>query len=360
MKKIYFLVMSLLSFVFVQAQQIPNLKVAEVLASDDFEDDAPWVNFDQPGINTQLNNALGGTQSYQWLNTWGGAAVHEGKSAVNGAQCMQLHWGGNVSLQGFEIDPGKVYQLEVMVHPIGGKSGQWNNWAALHLFVFDNSNVWQEQGLRIRLSNNDPTGGSPSLLGLDVWEGEDGTERSVNIVSFSDKFLSYTINDAKDVAALNFWIPLKIVFKGEGSASNPFIIDFYLNDIFVGTETFNNLVWLGDRMIGLQNSSDNPDLTRYDNFKLSVLDNQSGIHSMEAGKIVVTQTGKGALQVTSDVYGKDTAYRLLNISGIAVAQGVLESNQTMIPTHNLPAGIYLLQIESDRQNSTKTIRVLLR
>lgn len=247
-----------------------SLELVEVLASDDFEEIEPWINFDQKNVDTKLNNALGGTQQYHWTNTWGGACVHEGKSAVDGTNCLQIHWGGTVRLQDFTIDPDQIYQLEVMVHPIGGISGEWNNWGAVHLFVFDQSNVWQNQGVRIRISNNDANGNSPALLGLDVWEGEEGAERAVNLFEFSDKWQEYTIDDAED-GTPNFWVPLKLIFKGKGTTDNPFMIDFYLNDEYVASQSFDDIYWLGDSMIGLQNSSDNEDLCRYDNFKLSVM-----------------------------------------------------------------------------------------
>lgn len=247
-----------------------NLEIEEVLASDDFEDKEAWINFDQDQFNTSLSNALGGTQEYYWSNTWGGACVHAGKSAINGANCLQLHWGGTVSLQGFEIAPDKIYQLEVMVHPLGGISGEWNNWGAVHLFVFNNSNVWQSQGVRVRLSNNDASGGSPALLALDVWEGEEGIERPINLFEFSDKWQEYAIDDAND-GTPSFWVPLKLVFQGGGTEANPLVIDFYLNDKFIKTESFDNLFWLGDKMIGIQNGADNSDVCRYDNFKLSVM-----------------------------------------------------------------------------------------
>lgn len=253
-----------------QAQYFTDLEVVEVLASDDFEDGIPWVNFDQDDARVALNNAMGGTREYSWSNSWGGACVHEGKSAVAGNNCLQLHWGGTVTLQGFTIDPTEIYQLELMVHPLGGVSGEWNNWAALHLFVFDQTNVWQTQGVRVRLSNNDPAGKSPALIGLDVWEGEEGAERADNLFAFSDKWQEYTVDDAAD-GSPSFWIPLKLVFTGEGTEDNPLVIDFHLNDKYIATRVLDDIHWFGDRMIGIQNSSDNEDLCRYDNFKLSVM-----------------------------------------------------------------------------------------
>ena len=65
MKKIYFIIAALFTQ-FSQAQVISNTTVSEVLASDSFEDDAPWKNFDTPDMTLGLNNELGGTQSFTW------------------------------------------------------------------------------------------------------------------------------------------------------------------------------------------------------------------------------------------------------------------------------------------------------
>ncbi|MEA4983176.1 MAG: T9SS type A sorting domain-containing protein [Paludibacter sp.] len=359
MKKNYLFLIALVFSASVYAQQITGLQVLEVLASDDFEDDAAWVNFDQKtGIDVKLNNALGGTQQYNWSNEWGGACVHGGKSAVSGNNCIQLHWGGTVRLQGFEINPDKVYQLEVMVHPLGGKSGEWNNWGAVHLFVFDQSNVWQTQGVRVRISNNGE-GGSPALLALDVWEGEQGTERPVNLLQFSDKWTEYTIDDAKD-ATPGFWIPLKLVFRGEGSVAKPLIIDFYLKNKFVATQTFDNIYWLGDSMIGIQNGSDNSDVCRYDNIKLSVMSQGTGLKQTIAEEISVSQLKEGNLQIDSEINGENIGYTVYNISGIAVKKGNLSNRITLINSTDLTSGVYILQVKDHLTGNSKTVRTILK
>ncbi len=360
MKKIYLLLLCVFASIGLYAQQITDLQVVEVLASDDFEDDEAWVNFDQPGVNLTLNNALGGNQTYTWSNAWGGACVHSGKSAVSGEKCVQLHWGGTVVLQGFEIDPTKVYQLEIAVHPQGGVSGEWNNWGAVHLFVFDQSNVWQTQGVRTRISNNEATGSSPSLLAYDVWVGEDGTEQFANLLEFPDQIQTYAINDAADPAATNFWIPLKMIFKGSGTTEDPLIIDYYLNNIFVQTAVIDNLVWKGDSMIGIQNGSDNADLTRYDNFKLSVLGEGSGIIPVVPEKLSVSQSEKGSLRITSDIYGKNTQYKLFNVTGMQAIQGILTDATTIVPVGNLTAGVYILQVTDKQTGVSKSIRTIIK
>jgi hypothetical protein len=363
MKRFNLLMMCLFATIGLYAQQITGLQVVEVLASDDFEDDTPWVNFDQPGVNLTLNNALGGTQTYNWSDVWGGACVHSGKSAVSGEKCVQLHWGGTLVLQGFEIDPAKVYQLEIAVHPEGSidESG-WNDWAAVHLFIFDQSNVWQQQGVRIRISNKNTTGNSPCLFAYDVWEGEDGIERYTNMLSFPDQLQTYAINDAKDATALGFWIPLKIIFKGEGTIENPLIIDFYLNDKFVTTQVFDDLVWKGDAMVGLQKTGpiNSDDFARFDNFKLSVLGLGTGITPLAPEKLSVFQSGKESLKITSGIYGKDAGYKLLNVAGVSVAQGILIGETTLVPVGNLSAGVYILQVTDKQTGESKSIRTIIK
>lgn len=359
MKKIYLLVVFLVASVCLSAQQITGLQVVEVLASDDFEDDTPWVNFDNPEFNHKLNNALGGTQEYNWSDAWGGACVHEGKSATVGKNCVQLHWGGSLVLQGFEIDPEKVYQLEVMVHPLGGVSGEWNNWGAVQLFLFDNSNVWQSQGMKIRVSNNG-SGGSPALLAYDVWTGDDGVESAHNLLNFADQWAAYTIDDANDGTS-SFWIPLKLVFKGEGTATDPFIIDFYLNNKFVETATITDLVWKGDAMIGLQNGADNADVCRYDNFKLSELGKGAGIESStKDDNISIKQVATGELEIQSDLYGQHVEYTLFSISGVIVAEGKLINSTTNITVNSLTSGAYILQVKDIKNGSSKTIRTIVK
>lgn len=357
MKKIYFLGMCLLAMMNIHAQQITGVQVKEVLASDDFEDDIVWTNFDVTGtgLDLTLNNALGGTKTYNWSSAWGGACVHPGKSAVNGGKCVQLHWGGTLVLQGFEIDPEKIYQLEVMVHPLGGISDPWNNWGAIHLFIFDSYNVWQTQGLRVRVSNNGE-GASPALFAYDVWEGENATESAHKFASFADEWKKYTINDAYDETAANFWIPVKLIFKGAGTVESPFIMDAYLNDQYVSSTTITDLFWKGDSMIGLQNGASNDDICRYDNFKISVLENVNGISTIEKNKVVVLQPQKGTLKIESDVYGKDIQYKLYSITGAVVSQGVLTEKNSIIPTQNFTTGVYILNVSDNKNHKNYAIK----
>ncbi len=362
MKKIYFLGMCLFAMMSIHAQQITGVQVKEVLASDDFEDDIVWTNFDvtDAGLDLNLNNALGGTQTYNWSSAWGGAAIHPGKSAISGEKCLQLHWGGTLVLQGFEIDPEKIYQLEVMVHPIGGISGEWNNWGAIHLFIFDNYNIWQTQGMRVRVSNNSSAGQTPALLAYDIWQGEDGIEAAHDWLAFSDKWNEYTIDDAYDAAATNFWIPVKLIFRGEGTVDNPFIIDTYLNDKYAGSASITDMYWKGDSMIGLQNGASDDDVCRYDNIKLSVMENITGVSTLEKNKVVVLHPQKGILNVESDIYGKDIQYQLYSITGNVVAQGLLIERNTTISTEVFTPGVYIMNVFDSKSRINYSVKTLIK
>jgi hypothetical protein len=362
-----------------QQPQITGVRVAEVLASDDFESGPAWKNWNLPEMaNYVLNNALGGTQTMNWSTAWGGAAIHSGKSAIYGNNCVQLHWGGCFVLQGFEIDPAKVYQLEVMVHPIGGPDDaeesetNWNNSAAIFLMVFDQSNAWQKQGLKIRISNHQGTGSNgtildtPSLLAFDVWEGEDGKESAHNVLQFQDHWQDFYI-DAVATEEQNrqtqFWIPFKIRFKGAGTVASPFIIDFYMNDIFCGTFTTTDLVWRGDNMIALHNGASNDDMCRFDNFKLSVMEKggETGLHKIEMdnANIFVYQNKDGGLTVKSSIFGKNVVYTLYNISGVKVSTGVL-AEEIITISGNFNAGVYVMRVHDNNTKTFTTAKVIVK
>ena len=362
MRKIYFLLLCLFASIGLYSQQITDLQEIEVLASEDFEDAVPWVNFDQMGYEAlTLNNAFGGTQSYNWSDAWGGACIHAGKSAVSGENCVQLHWGGTVTLQGFEIDPSEIYSLEVAVHPDGSIDGaNWNNWGSIHLFVFDQSNVWQEQGVRIRITNNNDAGNNPFRLAFDTWGGNSGTYRNRDIINFFDEASKYTLNDAKDASAINFWVPVKLIFTGAGTSEDPFILDFYLNGEFVGTESFDDLVWKGDSMIGLQKTGEGDDTARFDNFKLSLMGKTTGIKPVASEKISVWQSGKESLTIKSGIYGSNTEYKLFNIIGGLLMQNVLTDAETVVPAGHLPAGVYILQVTDNQTGASQSIRTIVK
>jgi len=360
MKKIIFIAICSVMAAWTYAQEITDVTAWEILASDDFEGRTPWISFDAPGAGVKLNNALGGTQTYSWANYWGGACIQDGRSAVSGNKCLQLHWGGTLPLQGFEINPAETYKLEVAVHPAEGV-GDWNNNACIHLFVFDNSDTWQSQGIRFRISNTDLSGPNPCGFDYDVWEGVTGTGRSGSGYNFSAQLQDYMINDAADPSATNYWLPVKMIFKGSGTVADPIIIDIYLNDTFVTTLTFNDIFWKGDSMIGLQrHSAGDNDVPRFDNFKLSVAtsDQGSAFTIPTEKKLVINQPEKG--QLTINYSNANATYKLYNVAGIAVVQGALKGETTTISTRSIPAGAYILQLTDKTTGTSQSLRTILK
>jgi hypothetical protein len=168
MKKVSILSIFLCEAAMSFAQSIAGLQIAEIIASDDFNNRPCWSQSD-----SVLNNALGETQTLHWSNTLmnGSVGYKYGKSALTGSAALTFYWGGSFILRGFTIDTTKIYQLEIMVHPEGGSSGGWNNYSAVHLFAKDDKTVWQSTGIRSRISNNADTAGcnSPSRLAYDAW-----------------------------------------------------------------------------------------------------------------------------------------------------------------------------------------------
>jgi hypothetical protein len=273
MRRIYLFVgMCLMATIGLSAQSITGKQVTKVLTSDNFEGKTPWQNFDTQGIVTTLNNELGGDMDCYWGTSlaWGGACYNSDYSARNDSTCVQLHWGGTVALQGFTIDQAKTYQLEVDVHAGPSVAGGWNDWAGIHLYVLDDSQIWQTQGMRIRITNGNATGGNPNSVAYDVWEGQDGANRAGTAYSFNDKLAQVGLDDAKDASRVDYWIPVKIIFQGAATKESPMIADVYLNNEYAVTISTDSMVWFGDQMIGLQNSNtDGSDQTKFDNFKLS-------------------------------------------------------------------------------------------
>lgn len=262
MKKLLFLLLIGINVAF--GQTISNIRLLSVLGSDTFEGDSPWVNFGTPGYSFGFNNLLGGVNGYSWSTAWGGAAVNNGASASEGVQSMQIHWGGVVPLQGFTYNTSKIYKFEVMVHPPSGNDGAWNNWGAIHLFCSNNSNLWQTTGLRIRLTNGG-TGGNPNRLAVDSWEGISSNYNFDEIKDFSANPNDYLV----DGTSAKYWIPMTIIFTGAGNAINPLKVDFYLNQTFAGSLSFNNLTGFGDNLIGLSQNGNDGDVAKFDNVRLS-------------------------------------------------------------------------------------------
>lgn len=343
MKKLTLFATMLLCTTFLSAQLITNTTVSKVLASEDFESKTPWINYDQTGANTVLSNSQGGTGSYNWSTTWGGACVNNNESAIGGTNCMQVHWGGYTILEGFIIDLTKIYQLEVMVHPAGGNDGTWNNCAAIHLFTFDDSNLWQTQGLRIRLANGG-AGGNPNTLYADWWEGEAGTYTNSMILDYSANLADYYINSDNTAA---YWIPLKVIFTGQGTKASPFLIDYYLNNKFVGSQSLNSLYWLGDQMIGFGRYGSDSDHGKFDNLKISVLSQSStGINSINAGGNYYFNNKDCSINFKGNSLNSSTHYDLFNSIGLRVFSGIFEGTKAIIPQSKLHKGVYIAKINN--------------
>ncbi len=248
----------------------------EVIASDDFEDDEHEISFDQPEYAHQapLNNALGGNQDYRWkpwTSTWDGGHIAKGKSARSGIQCMQIHKDGLLLLDGFTIDPTKIYQLEVDIHPGGGVSTDgWEDWAGIDLYTLKQpQHEWSEPAIRIRI-NNSIEGKAPFQINGDFFTYDNRTFNSSKIFDFNSNKQKYTMNDAVSNDP-EYWVPLKIVFSGEGSTENPIIIDYYLNNELVNTSSYKNIVWKNDWQIGIRAAGGSVAPSYFDNFKLSTL-----------------------------------------------------------------------------------------
>ena len=341
MKKLTLFATMLFCASFLSAQLIKNTTVSEVLASDDFEKDSVWINFDQASLKINLDNSFGGTQNFKWSSAWGGAAINKGASALGGNKCMQVHWGGYAILEGYTIDLTKIYQVEVLMHPAGGNDGTWNNWAALHLFTFDSSELWQTQGMRIRLMNGG-TGGNPNRLDIDVWEGESGTYRNLTVLDFNSNPNDFYING--NTAA--YWIPLKIIFTGDGSVLSPFLIDFYLNDKFIGSQSLKSLYWLGDQMIGFGRNGSDTDAAKFDNIKISKLTQSTGINETVKIQKFTFNSSDNSINAIGYENNSKLIYDIYNSVGRKIHSGYFNGSKAIIPV-NLNCGVYIAQINDN-------------
>ncbi len=346
------------------SQAINNVRVEEVLASDDFEDDAEWVLFDNPQYADQaaLNNALGGTKSYcwkPWSPTWGGGCVQIQKSARTGTKSMQLFWDGLLLLDGFTIDSTKIYQLEVDIHPGGGTSDGWNQWAGIDLYTPNQpAHEWSEPAIRIRITNNDTPGNAPFQVHGDFFTGEYRTYNSSLIIDFNSNKQNYTLPNVVDNTS-EFWVPLKIIFKGEGTSENPIIIDYYLNNTFVGSASYQNITHKNDWMIGLRDAASTSD-SYFDNFKLSLLglDTSTKITTSRDDEITVFQSTKNSLNIQSNHYGRDIYYEIYNITGRKVLEDPLINEKTTVSTDNMK-GVYILKILDKKKGTIRTKSIII-
>lgn len=344
-----FLCVNLLS-----AQLITNTAVSNVLSSEDFENKSTWVNYDQAGASLLLDNSQGGTESFNWSSAWGGACVNGDQSAIGGLKSMQVHWGGYAILGGYTIDLTKTYQIEVMIHPAGGNDGTWNNWGALHLFTFESSELWQNQGIRIRLMNGG-AGNNPNTLAIDVWEGDAGTERNANIIDFNSSINDYYVNGT----TASYWVPLKVIFTGEGTTTNPLLMDFYLNNKFVGSQTFNSLYWLGDSMIGFGRCGSDPDAAKFDNIKISLLSKTTGINTNIQDDNYFFNNTDFSINFKGSPSNNSNRYELFNTIGVKIYSGLFLGNKAIIPSDKLPKGVYLTKIYNEN-NTHSSLRFVVR
>jgi len=324
------------------AQLIKDFKVSEVLASDNFEDHPAWINFDQATIKGKLglNNALGGTQTYQWSDQWGGAAINSGADASGGNQTLQVHWGGYVVLNGFQIDPVSTYQMEMIMHQPGGVDGNSNNYyGCVHLFIFQSSQIWQTQGVRVRITNGG-TGNVPNDLGIDTWEGEGGVESNSSLFNFNQNKDEYYISGTNP---LDYWIKLKIIFTGEGTTQSPFLLDCYLNDKYVGSKSINDLYWLGDLMIGLGNTGTTSDVTKFDDFKLSKMTKATALSNTKSDLKCYFNNSEISINISNNTSA--SKIEMYNTVGENVYTCVSKDSKVVIPS-NIQNGMYVARITS--------------
>lgn len=329
-----------------------------VITSDTFEDDTAWLNYDQTNAPVALNNGLGGTGQYTW-STWGGITVNSGNSATGGTKCLQAHWGGLFNLQGFEIDPDVIYQLEVMVHPPGGNDGTWNNWGAVHLMTLNNNDVWQTQGFRVRLTNGG-SGNNPNHCTVDYWLGEDSVYGNTEILNFDADSSSVYVDG---VNSSDFWIPVKLIFTGEGTTSSPFCIKYFLNDTLRASQEYTNVFQTGDRMIGFSNNGNSQDVARFDNFKLTKIDlekttSSSGVTNFETGFLVYPNPTEGEVQLTiNGDEPKNLSYKLYDLNGRLLQKKEIDQEKTTIVLNKYRSSIYILQI-FENNKSVETLKIL--
>ncbi|MEA4983175.1 MAG: T9SS type A sorting domain-containing protein [Paludibacter sp.] len=341
---------------------ITNTTVSSVLTSDNFENQSEWARC------SSLNNQLGGVENHSWYY-WGGQLAWPGISAVGGTKAMGVVWGGIVPLTGFAINTDSIYQIECLVHSTGGNDGTWNNWSGVHLFASDDTNIWQNSGVRIRLQNG-ATGigfSNPSRLITEWWEGINNTYHNVEVNDFSADPTVYQINGANEN---NFWIPLKLIFTGAGNSYSPLKIDYYLNDTFVGSTSLDNLSGLGDRMLGLARYGTSNDNAAFDNFKLTKLRNNtpSYVNSFMTNSIEVKDPVNKEFSVQYnnkslgiEIYSATNSpaeYQIYNLAGIPLYTGNITKNKTVVATNELHRGVYIVKIVNLSSSKTETFKVI--
>lgn len=359
MKKFYSLITVALFSVTVSFAQISNIEEDSVLASDNFEDDTAWVGYDTDGAPNGLNNQLGGTYQFNW-SAWGGVAVNDGNSAEGGTKCLQAHWGGLLALQGFTIDPDEIYKLEVMVHPPSGNDGTWNYWGAIHLLAFDNTDVWQVQGFRVRIINGGESGQNPNRCTVDYWTGEAGDYSNVDVCDYSADPTAVYVNGT---TSSSYWVPVKLIFTGQGTAESPFKIDYYLNDVLKASQSWDNIYWRGDNMIGLSNSGNDAEVCTFDNFKLTRMKETTTTANKKLGnsqrfEVYPTVTSSNVTLNAIDNVSANSNFQLYDFSGKLVKQGKIVNGENSISLEGNAPSVYLLKVNDGNSEISKTFKII--
>jgi hypothetical protein len=188
---------------------------------------------------------------------------------------------------------------------------------------------------------------------MDVWEGEDGTERTIRLLNFNDDPNKYYINGTDN----RYWIPLKIVFKGEGTIDNPLIFDVYMNDIFVSSQLFDNIVWLGDYAVGLQKNGDGTDLPKFDNIKISELELLTSLENTNYDNRFYFNSKDASIHMKEEC--RNAYYELYTITGVKIRKERITGPQTFLPVNSLTQGAYLLRVINENDQS-QTIRIIFK
>ncbi|WP_430813811.1 T9SS type A sorting domain-containing protein [Carboxylicivirga sp. RSCT41] len=336
MKKIYLLAFNI-CFSTLLFAQITGIEEDVVLGSYDFEGVTAWQQFNQAGAPTAFNNALGGSESYNWA-AYGGLAVNASAGAVGGTQCLQSQWAAVTNIEGFVIDPNEIYQLEFMIHPRGG-----SGWAGVHLFTLDRASVGvfnETQGIRLRFINADGGG-----LVTDYWQGGMSTE---NIYGINDNTaIDYYIDG---YANTDYWIPVKIIFTGEGTVASPVKIDYYINSVLVKSSEY-VIDSRGDNRIGIMNHGSDADLPKYDNVKITKMKSvATAIGNLEQQDVNVAVYPNPAIDfIQIKLNGEKSAnlsYNIFDLTGKLIESSVFTDNQK-IDVSSCQQGVYYVQVLSD-------------
>jgi len=340
-----------------------NTIVSSILTSDNFESQTYWARC------TNLNNQLGGNANYSWFY-WDGQLVWPGYSAIGGNKSMGVVWSGVVPLSGFTINPDSIYQIESLVHPTGGNDGAWNNYSGLHLYAINNTDIWQSTGVRVRLSNG-TIGigyGNPNRLIVDLWEGSTGAYRNIEVYDFSNNPNLYKINGT---SGTYFWIPLKLIFKGAGTNVNPLKIDYYLNNTFLGSTSFNNLTSLGNSMIGCARYGTSDDHGAFDNFKITKLKSTlpANVRFVTTDAIevldkknepfsILYNKNNHTLEINSTINSLAT-YQIYNLAGVKLYSGNIIGGKTILSVDKLNTGIFIVNRIDSLTPMTKSFKILV-